>query len=366
MSALQLSASLRVGKDIAKLLDESVGNEELLKSHYRRLADSLVSEGVIPSEVCKTARKIIESEYKRRHPEAVKYVFVNSWFSQCMFTWGYTDPSMARHRSEDDPEPDQNNRLTFEHEVSADSPFAIERNEWIEFCNRYINLLEVMIRELRKDVDIVFTADGEQRSVRIDWEALFADKAIFTEFLDTVKNLLANVHPDVERMLDQRQMFLPQMRFDVMALCALVNAKHFGNRYFVHVKNLQDVDSESITVTTKKIIQFKRDDFSINDWFQIVRDEAWKFYFMEMKCPECRMDSLRQHCSPDGTWGWVCKNRSAHDGVDKHFPHSLFYHRLEGISANYKGMADKQLAKKGIYIRDNEPVIVAKTSRPAQ
>ena len=238
------------------------------------------------------------------------------------------------------------------HEVSYEKPYAELRNQLIKFNYDIKDEADANIEELL--IDEIHTLaelnDSEQNIKKGDtiilsrnWSTFFESEEINSEFFNLIRDTFYNNKDyDWNKARDTRQSILPKMRLPIFAFKSLVMNQHFCSRYFAHIK-------KATTITPKKLSQFIKDVHSLSDLLHFVKEDAWKWNFIDIKCPDnnCRANALKIRMLDDGTWIFVCKNYKVHI-TERTYPATLLQSRLNQLYKNKTGSAAKYLSAKGI------------------
>lgn len=322
-------------------------NLETKKAIWLKLCEELEIQNVPRTEISAKAHALIEKALQKKTGDKTKR-FNSSWFYTCLSQAGYTNPYFARHKT--DTEPNQDNSLR---RVDPEQPFASERNQFIQLMEDIIEECQANRRELLKDYDVEYTESGEEERYPRDWRAFFESKELFTEKFKIVKDLFYADRDEWKRSRDSRQSLLPKMRLPIIALTSMTTNKWLCSRFFADVKRIT-------SITPKKLVQFLHDVESMSDLLHMCKDDAWKWNFIDIQCPDCREYSLRVLIRENGTWQFVCKNWQVHRGAKNYesehgliIDPSLLTERIKKLSINLGGSATKYLDKRGIVVPES-------------
>lgn len=224
----------------------------------------------------------------------------------------------------------------------------LERDKW--FC-------EAMQEELLKNYEDMETDEAKVPDLNAprDWSLLFSSVDIYGQiiqdsdedierFFKGFMDIYASMFDIWRKCMDNRQSLLPFMLLPSHAKVSITSKKHFSTKYYVMLKRKFDI-------TTKKCTQFLTSQESIADLLNTVKDESWKWHFIEtIPCPNCLQNApevskrylLKMHAFIDGTWKWKCSN------CDNYYPAILLKEKIEILQNNKKGAASRYLRKTGM------------------
>jgi hypothetical protein len=157
-------------------------------------------------------------------------------------------------------------------------------------------------------------------------------------FFKLIRDMFYNELPEWHRIHDGRQSILPKMLIPLTAYKVLTLDKYFCSKYFAEVK-------QGITISPKKYSFFLKDVNGLSDLLHYVKEDAWLWNFIDVKCPLCKVKALKVRMNSDGTWIFICKNWKVHN-EDKEFPAQLLGKQLESLKSKFT--ADAFLKNKGL------------------
>lgn len=294
-------------------------NDETKSQYWLKMGAILESNNYPKEKIARQVRRLIEEQlkeiYKVHSLDTKEAKLKSGHYYRTMSKAGFTDPAFDHRSLENVTEGERNNSS----KVSDEKPYAEYRNQLIEYHHNIIQEAENNIAELLID-DVVIEAKlndkennvkkGDKIKMSRDWANFFDEQS--TEFFKLFSDMFYNDRDNWNKQRDERYSLLPHMRLPIFSFISLVLPKHFCTRYFSHVK-------KATTITTKKFKQFVKDvnpngtvSFGISDLLNLVKEDAWKWNFIDIACPDCKEKSLKVKLLGDGTWRFICKNKKAH------------------------------------------------------
>lgn len=312
---------------VHEVAELELNNEQssLLAEKWRAMGSMLESHNFPKQKIGRKVRELLESERlnlllakgiekdEAKHQAKLK----SGYYQQIMASEGYSDQSQNRYKSVTSKEQKSSS-------IPETSSYSKEREIYIQFMKDIIEESENIINELKKN--------------DIDWQPLFESPEMSDSFFKLIRDMFYNEFNDWHKIHDQRQSILPKMLIPMTAYKALTLDKHFCSRYFAEVK-------KGVTISPKKYSYFLKDVSGMSDLLHYVKEDAWLWNFIDIKCPLCKVKSLKIRMESDGTWKFICKNWKIHNG-DKLFPSSLLGKQIESLKSKFT--ADAFLKNKGL------------------
>lgn len=252
-----------------------------------------------------------------------------------------------------------------ENEVTLEKivPYYVYRYPYYKFFHDTIELFRKFLEEIQKDFDEEVDDSGKKIRRPRNWQELYESIGDMHEYhkalgmlydraadayrhREELLNVNYNAYPSGAKAVDNRQSILPYMYLPILAKLSITTIKHFSSKHFSHVKAAFD------TITTKKTTQFTKSPDSVSDLLESTMDDAWKWHYIDIKCPQCKSQSLKPKMLLDGTWNFVCKNwqfhGKAHGKEEVSFAPTLLAHRINALTLNIGRASQKYLKDRGM------------------
>ena len=339
-----------------------------LGEYYIKCGEALEIAGVPKREICAMVREGVEQKLRAFYKDE-NIVFHPGYFYRVMDGHGWKRPwganrtgtSAGDDDNYDDDDEDVkspkghsdtsdslNSFLLLDRRVDANGvvdPAQIPQYKyrWPFFAiyKRNRDILDKMMEELSRDYEIETTETGKTVRRPRDFSKLVESDADMMEFVTALHDLLTKIDNIAEKALDNRQSILPTMLFVFVAKLSITTIKHFASKHFAHIRALEDI-------TTKKTTQFVKSVDSKSDILLATMADAWKWYYIDLKCRECKTETLEMKALDDGTWHFVCRNWKAH-GVDEiEFPAELFKVKINSLELNHGRAAENYVKRRGL------------------
>jgi len=311
-------------------------NADTKKSLYLALFDELETQGIEKDRITDEAHNIIERALQERKKDELVKFNNDSWFYDTARQAGYGSAVSAL-----------DNSSVFVRELTGEK--AVDRKRLVEF-------IDDLIEELGKDKNLLYqdyyeTEDdsGNTFKVSIKWSNYFDDQE--SEAFNHIKDSFYQNRKEWSKMVDSRQSILPSMRLPITALAGVVLKKDLANNYYSKVRELYKI-------TPKKLKQYLDDltngvlHKSQSDFFHTLKEDAFLWNFLDIRCPVCQTERLQLRIFPDKMPVFVCKNWLVHNS-EKTFDLSIYTDRINQLLENRSGSADIYLKSKGVKVSEN-------------
>lgn len=330
-------------------------NDETKSQNWLKMASVLEANNYEKTKIAKRVKQLIEEQLKKLYEDNKKdpreAKLKSGHFYNVMSKGGYTDPAFDHRSQESVTAQERENTST----VASEKPYATFRNQLIEYFKDIKEEAESCINELLID-DVIIEATindktnnmkkGDKVKMSRNWAKFFDENT--TEFFKLWGDMFYADQTMRKIQKDARYSIVPNMRLAVFAFMSFVLPKYFCSRFFSEVKNAS-------TITTKKYKQFVQDIFpdgtkgmAVSDLLNMVKEDSWKWNFIDVPCPTCGIQSLKLKIFDDGTWKFICKNKKAHS-KETLFSAELLA-KTEKILSKKKVEAQKFLEAKSISI----------------
>lgn len=246
--------------------------------------------------------------------------------------------------SDHDGEPEEYKEPTFKERCEQDPASVPYRNIRWPYWHAFAKMREIAkicMDELEKDFDIETTETGGEVQKPRDWNQLFEDSGARKEYHKAIADVFYNIELTSKKCIDKRQSILPFMLLPFKAKLSTATIKHFASKYFAHIK------ADLTDITTKKTTQFVKSEESISALLESIMDDGWKWGCLDMKCPNCKKQTLKVKIMPDGTWKFICKNWDFHK-TEVTFEPERLTHLINMLESNRFNKAITYLQDKGI------------------
>ena len=342
-----------------------------LGEYYIKCGEALEIAGVPKREICAMVREGVEQKL-RAHYKNENIVFHPGYFYRVMDGHGWKSAHFQHYRKDDGsysssgddgqegeddvgPSGDRGNtsdslnsfllldRRVDENGVVDPKQIPQYKYRWPFFAiyKRNRDILDKMMEELSRDYEIETTETGKTVRRPRDFSKLVESDADMMEFITALHDLLTKIDNVAEKALDNRQSILPTMLFVFVAKLSITTIKHFASKHFAHIRALEDI-------TTKKTTQFVKSVDSKSDILLATMADAWKWMYIDIKCPQCKIETLEMKALDDGTWHYVCRNWKAH-GVDEiEFPAEIFKVKINSLELNHGRAAENYVKRRGL------------------
>lgn len=312
-------------------------NAETKKQLYLALLNELETQGISKDQIVAEGHNIIERALQeKKHDETIRF-YTDSYYYRIAREAGYSD-SVQGH---------SDNSSVFVRELVGEK--AVDRKRLVEF-------IDDLIEELGKDKNLLYqdyyeTEDdsGNTFKVQIKWSNYFDEQE--SEAFNHIKDSFYQNRKEWSKMVDSRQSILPSMRLPITALAGVVLKKDLANNYYSKVRELYKI-------TPKKLKQYLDDltngvlHKSQSDFFHTLKEDAFLWNFLDIRCPVCQTERLQLRIFPDKMPVFVCKNWLVHNS-EKTFDLSIYTDRINQLLENRSGSADKYLQSRNIKTTDN-------------
>lgn len=253
----------------------------------------------------------------------------------------------------------EESKLLAEQQINLEDiiPHYPVRIPYYKFLKETIELFRKFLEEIQKDFDEEKDDAGKTFRQPRDWTKLYESIGDMNEYHaalgmlykrasqayehhDELMTVDRNAKSSGAKAVDNRQSILPYMYFPILAKLSITTIKHFASKHFALVRAVYDI-------TTKKTTQFAKSPDSVSDLLESTMDDAWRWHYIDIKCPQCRISTLKPRIYIDGSWEFICKNWDFHgkkQGMDEvSFKPDLFSRRINALSLNIGRASQKYL-----------------------